>query len=84
MARLLAVAALSLAGCAPAIAVLLVPERNEESRAAFDAGGSVDARKNSSRPKWYSERVGYVLVDLSRFGDSLGVPRPRLDGPVRG
>jgi hypothetical protein len=30
------------------------------------------------------ERVGYVMVDLSRFGDSLGIPRPRLGGPLRG
>jgi hypothetical protein len=57
---------------------------DEESRAAVDAGGNVAARRNSSRPKWYSERVVNVLIDLSKFSDSLAVPRPRMDGPVRG
>ena len=47
-------------------------------------GGNADARENSSRLKWYSERVGNVLVDLSRFCDSLGAPRPRLGEPLRG
>lgn len=32
--------------------------------------------ENSLSPKWYSERVGHILVDLSRFGGSLDVSRP--------
>jgi hypothetical protein len=39
-------------------------------------GEGFAARKDSSRPTCYSERVGNVLIDLSRFCDSLAVPRP--------
>ncbi|MEO8570946.1 MAG: helix-turn-helix domain-containing protein [Chloroflexota bacterium] len=47
--------------------------QSEESGGACDAWGKRRRARTPRRRRWYSERVGDVLIDLSRFG-RLDVP----------